>query len=167
MKHLTLFISLSLALFLGAVMGAIFIHIGAKHALILEQRSPYDYLKTIEVITNRINTKSGWKVVAVINQAEEIRQGGGGDIGKMTIIKYCNAHYAKRMLQDDDRKKMAVAMPISIAVYEKSTGETMISVNNGLLSSKIYGGETEQIIEKVSHEVEDILSFSAFKFSRF
>ena len=43
----------------------------------------------------------------------------------------------------------------------------MISVNNGALSSKIYGGETEAIIENVSRDVEEILGFMTFKFSRF
>ncbi|HOI84336.1 MAG TPA: DUF302 domain-containing protein, partial [Campylobacterales bacterium] len=139
----------------------------AKQALILEHKSPFDYNKTVETIINRINAKEGWKVISVIDQAEEIRKGGGADVGKVTIVKYCNAKFAGEMLSEDERKKMAVSMPISIAVYEKSTGECVVSVSNGVLMSKIYGGETEDIIEDVSKDVEEILGFMAFKFSRF
>ncbi len=155
------------SLFIGAVVGAFFIQSFAKQAMIIEHKSPYDYNKTVETIISRINGKDGWKVISVIDQAEEIRKGGGGDVGKVAIIKYCNAKYASQMLSADERKKMAVAMPISIAVYEKSNGECVVSVNNGVMTSKIYGGRTEEIIENVSREVEEILGFMAFKFTRF
>jgi uncharacterized protein (DUF302 family) len=157
----------AVSLFVGAIVGAFFIQTAAKQALILEHKSPFDYNKTVETIVSRINAKEGWKVISVIDQANEIKQGGGVDVGKVAIIKYCNAKYAGRMLNADERKKMAVSMPISIAVYEKTTGECVVSVSNGVLMSKIYGGETEAIIEEVSKEVEEILGFMAFKFTRF
>lgn len=155
------------SLFVGAVVGAFFIQNFSKQALIIEHKSPYDYNKTVETVINRINAKEGWRVISVIDQAEEIRKGGGSDVGKVTIIKYCNAKFAGRMLSADDRKKMAVSMPISIAIYEKSSGECVVSVSNGVLMSKIYGGETEKIIEEVSKDVEEILGFMSFKFTRF
>jgi len=157
----------AVSLFVGAIVGAFFIQSFAKQALILEHKSPYDYNKTVETIVSRINAKDGWKVISVIDQADEIKKGGGADVGKVTIVKYCNAKFAGRMLGSVERKKMAVSMPISIAIYEKSTGECVVSVSNGVLISKIYGGETEAIIENVSREVEEILDFMAFKFTRF
>jgi uncharacterized protein (DUF302 family) len=157
----------AVSLFVGAIVGAFFIQNFAKQAMILEHKSPYDYNKTVETIVSRINAHQGWKVISVIDQADEIRKGGGADVGKVSIIKYCNAKYAGQMLGADERKKMAVSMPISIAVYEKSSGECVVSVSNGVVMSKIYGGETEAIIENVSREVEEILGFMAFKFTRF
>jgi len=167
MNKIFIALTAAVSLFIGAVVGAFFIQTGAKQAMILEYKSPYDYNKTLETIISRINSHNGWRVLSVINQAEEIRKGGGADVGKVTIIKYCNAKYAGQMLSSDDRKKMAVSMPISIAVYEKSTGECLVSVSNGVLMSKIYGGKTEEIIENVSKEVEEILGFMAVKFTRF
>lgn len=167
MNKVLIVLSVAVSLFIGSLAGAFFIQTAAKQALIAEHKSPFDYNKTIETIVSRIGAHQGWKVISVIDQAQEIRDGGGADIGKVTIIKYCNAKYAGQMLSSDERKKMAVSMPISIAVYEKSTGECVVSVNNGVLISKIYGGETEAIIENVSREVEEILGFMAFKFTRF
>jgi uncharacterized protein (DUF302 family) len=138
-----------------------------KNMVILEHKSPYDFNKTVETIIARINAKEGWKVTSVIDQAGAIKDGGGGDVGKIVIIKFCNAKFAAQMLSSDDRKKIAVSMPISIAVYEKSTGECMISVNNGYLTSKLFGGDVEKIIELVSKDVEEILGFMNFKFNRF
>jgi len=167
MNKVLLALIAAVSLFVGAIVGGFLIQTFAKQAMILEHKSPYDYNKTVETIINRINSKEGWKVISVIDQADEIKKGGGSDVGKVAIIKYCNAKYAGRMLSADERKKMAVSMPISIAVYEKSSGECVVSVNNGVLMSKIYGGETEAIIEEVSKEVEEILGFMAFKFTRF
>lgn len=167
MNKLFVSVLVFVAFFLGVVASSFMIGNMGKNMMILEHKSPYDYSKTVETITNRINAKSGWKVISVINQGEEIKNGGGADCGKITIIKYCSSKFAGEMLSYDDRKKMAVAMPISIAVYEKSTGECMVSVNNGYLTSKLYGGEVEKIIELVSYDVEEILSFMSFKFTRF
>jgi len=167
MNKILLALTAAVSLFVGAVVGAFFIQSFAKQAMILEHKSPFDYNKTVETIVSRIGAKDGWKVISVIDQASEIKAGKGSDVGKVAIIKYCNAKYAGRMLSADERKKMAVSMPISIAVYEKSSGECVVSVSNGVLMSKIYGGETEAIIEEVSIEVEEILGFMAFKFSRF
>lgn len=167
MNRVLLLVAVFVSLFAGAIVGAFFIQNFSKQALILEHKSPYDYNKTVETVISRINAKGGWKVISVIDQSEEIKKGGGADVGKVAIIKYCNAKFAGRMLSADDRKKMAVSMPISIAIYEKTTGECVVSVSNGVLMSKIYGGETEAIIEEVSRDVEEILGFMAFKFTRF
>lgn len=167
MNRVFIALTAAVSLFVGAIVGAFFIQSFAKQAMILEHKSPYDYNKTVETIISRINAKEGWKVISIIDQAAEIKAGGGKDVGKVAIIKYCNSKYAGQMLSDDERKKMAVSMPISIAVYEKSSGECIVSVSNGVLMSKIYGGETESIIENVSREVEDILGFMSFKFTRF
>lgn len=163
-KH---FVVALIALLTGVVITGLALQLSAKNALILEIKSPYDYNKTVAVIKERIMTKSGWHLADAIDQQGEILAGGGPNVGPVTIIKYCNAHFAGRMLGTDERKKMAVAMPISIAVYDKSTGETYISLNNGYLTSKLYGGETEEIIEEVSRDVEEILSFAQFKYTRF
>lgn len=167
MNRLFFVVSMVVALFAGAVLSALIVSNMAKNMMILEHKSPYDYNKTVESIVTRINAKSGWKVISVIDQSAEIKNGGGSDVGKVTIVKFCNSAFAGQMLENDERKKIAVAMPISVAIYEKSTGECMVSVNNGYLTSKLYGGETEKIIEKVSLDVEEIMSFMNFKFSRF
>ncbi|NWF66997.1 MAG: DUF302 domain-containing protein [Campylobacterales bacterium] len=167
MQNIKIVVFSAISLFLGAVLTAIFIQFSAKNMLLLEVKSPYEFEKSVEVVENRIKNKPNWKIVSTIDQNEEIVKGGEKGIGKVKIIKYCNAKFAKQMLSSDDRLKMAVSMPISLAIYEKSNGEVYISMSNGYLMSKLYGGEIEKIIEEVSLDVEDILSFMNFKFSRF
>jgi uncharacterized protein (DUF302 family) len=135
--------------------------------MIKEMKSPYDYEKTIETIVNRVNAMDEWHVVTVYDMNQEVTQHGGDPIGKYSIIKYCSGKYASEMLAADDRKPIGAMMPKAFAVYEKSDGQVYLATSNGAVMGKLFGGETEILIEKVSLEVEDMLRFMNFKFSIF
>ena len=140
----------------------------AENMLFKQIKSPYSFEKTVNILTNRISHQPGWHVVTVINQEEEIKKYGGVDVGKVAIIKFCNAKYAGEMLSDDDTKFMAVKMPLSIAVYENSKGEVFISLMNGYLLTRMLSGTKEaKIMEKVVKDIENILAFVHFRYSLF
>lgn len=151
----------------GVIITAVAINLSTGNMMVKEIKSPYDFEKTVNILTERINSQTGWHVVAVIDQNEAIVTSGGKAIGNFKIIQYCNGKYSSQMLSDDSRKKLGTSMPKSFAVYEKSNGQVYISTANGMIMGKLYGGETEEIIEKVSLEVENILRFVNFKFSIF
>jgi uncharacterized protein (DUF302 family) len=164
---LSLISGIILGLILGIFITGIFLSISVDNMMVKEIDSPYDFDKTVDVLSKRINTKSPWHVTEIIDQNEEIVNGGGQAIGKMKIIKYCHGPYSSKMLIADERKMMGNMMPKSFAVYEKSDGRVYISTMNGAVMGKIFGGEIEKIIEDVGLEVEDILRFVNFRFSIF
>ncbi|MFC2090452.1 DUF302 domain-containing protein [Bacteroidota bacterium] len=127
--------------------------------LIKELQSPHDFEKTVEILINRINNKEGWKVTALIDQNKAIQDNGGAAVGKFKIIKYCNGKHASQMLLSDDRKFMGTMMPKSFAVYEKADGKSYISMINGTEMGKLFGGEVEKIINEVSVDVREMISF--------
>lgn len=151
----------------GIIFSGIVISISSGEMMIKELKSPYDFDKTVLVMVEQINGKDGWHVTEVIDQNKESIENGGTPIGNFKIIKYCSGHYSSLMLKDDDRKKMGNMMPKTFAVYEKSTGEVFVSTMNGAIMGKIFGGETENIIEKVSLEVEDMMRFINLKYTLF
>lgn len=151
----------------GIIFSGIVISISSGEMMIKELKSPYDFDKTVDVMVNNINNKQGWHVTEVIDQNKESIENGGTPIGNFKIIKYCSGYYSSLMLKEDDRKKMGNMMPKAFAVYEKSTGEVYISTMNGAIMGKLFGGETETIIEKVSLEVEDMMRFINLKFTLF
>lgn len=156
-------VSIIFGALLGVILTGITINFSAGQMMIKEMKSPYDYEKTIETIAARINAKPGWHVVAIIDQNKEVQIHGSKPIGKFSIIQYCNAKYSSEMLTADNRKFFGAMLPKNIAVYEKSDGRVYVSTSNGALMGKLFGGETEAIIEKVSLEVEDMLRFMNFK----
>ncbi len=151
----------------GIIFTAISINLSAGKMMIKEMKSPYDYEKTIETLANRINSMPEWHVVTIYDMNKEVVENGGTPIGKYSIIKYCSGKYASQMLIADDRKPMGAMMPKAFAVYEKSDGQVYVSTSNGAVMGKLFGGETETLIETVSLEVEDMLRFMNFKFTLF
>jgi len=159
-------------LIIGAV-AAMFIipflfKISAQNMLFKQVVSPYSYEKTLNLLTKSISDEPGWHIVSVINQQEEIKKYGGPDVGKVAIIKFCNAKYAGKMLSDDDTKFMAVKMPLSIAVYEDSKGIVKISLMNGYLLTRMLSGTKEaKTMEKVVRDIQHMLRFVHFRYSLF
>ena len=151
----------------GIIFTGITINLSAGKMLIKEMKSPYNFEKTVETIVTRVNNQPGWHVVAVIDQNKEVQAHGGKAIGKYNIIQYCNGKYSSEMLAADDRKIIGAMLPKNLAVYEKSDGQVYVATSNGAVMGKIFGGETETLIEKVSLEVEEMLRFMNFKDSLF
>lgn len=167
MKKVLVITSIILGFVLGIIFTGIVISISSSEMMVKEFKSPYDFDKTVEVMTERINSKKGWHVSSIIDQNKETIENGGFAIGKFKIIKYCNGAYSARMLKADNQKKIGNMMPKSFAVYEKSDGQVFISTMNGAIMGKIFGGEIETIIEEVSLEVEDMMRFINLKYTLF
>ena len=151
----------------GIVFTAVTISVSSGEMLVKEFKSPYDFDKTVTVMSERINAKDGWHVTDVIDQNKEVQAHGGYAIGNFKIIKYCHGGYAAEMLELDDRKKTGTMMPKSFAVYEKSDGQVFVSTMNGAVMGKLFGGEIERIIEESSLEVEDMMRFINLKYTLF
>ncbi len=154
-------------LLVGVIFTAISINLSAGKMMIREMKSPYDYEKTVETIVTRVNAMPEWHIVTVYDMNKEVLANGGEPIGKFSIINYCSGEFASDMLSADDRKKMGAMMPKGFAVYEKSDGQVYVATSNGAVMGKLFGGETEVRIEKVSLEVENMLRFLNFKSSIF
>ncbi len=158
-------------LFFGFIAGIVFsgvvLSVSSGEMLAKEFKSPYDFDKTVAVMTERINGKDGWHVTNVIDQNKAVSENGGFPIGKFKIIKYCHGGYSAEMLKTDDRKKIGAMMPKSFAVYEKSDGQVFVATMNGAVVGKLFGGEIEKIIEESSLDIESIMRFVNLKYTLF
>ena len=166
-SKLLISVSLFFGIILGVIFSGVFLNISVGEMLVKEIKSPYEFDKTVSVLTSRINNKEGWHVTDVIDQNAEVLSHNAEAIGNYKIIKYCHGEYSSEMLIDDSRKKIGNMMPKTFAVYEKSDGQVFLSTMNGAVMGKLFGGEVERIIEEVSLEIEDILRFVNFKFTLF
>lgn len=150
---------LAIGIVTGVLVTGLALGLSGERMMMKEIRSPFNLEKTVTVLTNRINSKSGWHVVAVYNQQAEVAKHGGSDIGPMKIIEYCSGNYASQMLATDDRKKISTILPKSFSVYEKSDGSVYIATMNGAIIGKLFKGEAGRIVERVSFDVENMLGF--------
>jgi uncharacterized protein (DUF302 family) len=129
-----------IALLSGCNLGEMMIH---------ENESPYDFDKTVEVIT--ANAKAhGWIVPKVYDFQKSLLKYKQPDPGKVKALKICHPEYASQLLSQDDSKFVAAMMPCSIAVYEKSDGKVYVSSMNMGLMSKMFGGVVGDTLAKVA-----------------
>lgn len=165
-------LDLWIGLILGVVLSLFIVGIVFKTAaptmLFKEIKSSYDFDKTVNLIVKRINNQEGWHVTEVIDQQKEIIQNGAEDIGKVKIIKFCNAKYSAQMLSHNSSKYMSVKMPLTLSIYENSNGEVVIGLMNGYIMARLFSGTVEgDIMEKVVKDIEDIMGFLHFRFTIF
>lgn len=90
----------------GIILSGVVISISSGEMMVKEILSPYDFDKTVSVMSERINAKQGWHVTGVIDQNQEVTTIGGYPIGNYKIIKYCSGSYSSDMLIADERKKI-------------------------------------------------------------
>lgn len=164
---LIVIVSVIIGIIIGVLFSGIALSLSAGNMILKEIKSPYDFEKTVALLNERINSQPGWHVVKIIDQNEAVTQHGGKPIGKFNIVQYCNGKSSSQMLRSDDRKKIGAMMPKAFAVYEKSDGQVYLATSNGMVMGKLFGGETEELIEDVSVDVEQILRFMNFKFTIF
>lgn len=160
-------VSVFLAFIAGLIFAGIIFSVSSGNMMVKEFKSPYDFNKTVNLMVERINNTEGWHVTGIVDQNKEVIENGGFPIGNYKLIKYCSGKYSAQMLQADDRKKIGNMMPKTFAVYEKSDGQVFVSTMNGGIMGKIFGGETEKIIEEVSLEVESMMRFINLKYTLF
>jgi uncharacterized protein (DUF302 family) len=165
-----------LGILIGIILGAVLslfvtgiaFKVAAPTMFFKEITSTYDFDKTVEVITSRINKQEGWHVTGIIDQQKEVLENGGSDVGKVKIIKFCNGKLSGEMLSKDESKYMAAKMPLSIAVYENEDGRVVIGLMNGYVMARLFSGTREALVmEKVVKDMEEILGFLHFRYSMF
>ncbi len=167
-SKLSVLVGVALGLVLSLFVTGIAFKVAAPTMFFKEIKSAYDFDKTVELISTRINAKDGWHVTTIIDQQKEVLDNGGQDVGKVKIIKFCNGKLSGEMLMADESKFMATKMPLSISVYEKSDGRVVIGLMNGYIMARLFSGTREgEIMEKVVRDMESILSFTHFRFTIF
>lgn len=164
----TILIGVILGFVLSLFVVGIAFKIAAPTMFFKEVKSSYDFDKTVSLIESRINRQDGWHVTTIIDQQKEVLENGGADVGKVKIIKFCNGELSGKMLLADESKFMAVKMPLSISVYEKSSGEVVIGLMNGYMMARLFSGTREgKVMEQVIKDMEEILGFLHFRYTIF
>jgi uncharacterized protein (DUF302 family) len=72
----------------------------------------------------------------------------------------CRITYATGLLMADDTKYVAVMMPCSVAIYEKSDGNTYVASMNIGMMDKVFGGAVDHTMSKVAADDKKILGFA-------
>lgn len=123
--------------------------------MIVESISKYDFNSTVEKITGLIQA-AGWKMPAAHDLQNTIRN-FGKEILPIKVIETCHPKHSSRLLELDNERIVSTFMPCRISVYEKSDGNTYISMLNGALLAKSFGGIIEEVMTAANLEMEEMI----------
>ncbi len=166
-KALGMMVVGALAFVVGLVVAAFVAKGALPAAMFKELRSPLGHAETVRLTRERIEKQPGWRISAELDQRQAILDGGGPDVGPYVILKFCKGTLAGTMLAADERRFFGVMMPISVAIYTKGDGQTYVSLVNGAMLSRFFGGTFHDVINDVRNDVEEIFRFLHLRFSVF
>lgn len=127
----------------------------AKNSMIIEEVSKFDFPATIDKLTLLIQ-EAGWKMPAAHDLQNTIRN-YGKEILPIKVLETCHPKHSSRLLALDDERIVSTFMPCRISVYEKSDGNTYISMLDGALLSKSFGGIIEEVMTEANKEMSQII----------
>ncbi|NLO71653.1 MAG: DUF302 domain-containing protein [Porphyromonadaceae bacterium] len=122
--------------------------------MFIEVQSKFDFEQTVEKLTETIE-KANWKVQMTHNLQQSL-QNHGYDVLPVKVIELCNPHHSSKILNRDAERIYSNLMPCRISVYDKSDGETYISLMNAGMMAKQIGGIVEEVM---SGAFEDSMGF--------
>lgn len=149
-------------LLVGIVLGALLLGIPLLKALpklmLKERKSPHGHDKTVQLIEEAV-AAGGWNVSAAMDLQKSLAK-HDRQVARVTVLKICAPGHAEKILKDDDAMFVSVLMPCSIAVYDKTDGQTYVSTMNSGLMGRMFGGTVAEVMSgPVAKETQ---AFTAF-----
>lgn len=129
-----------------------------RAVVITEQRSPYDFATTLQIITTSAVDR-GWNVSPVAGLPAALAQAEGLKNGRVEVLEMCHPQYGAEILKYGKPHCLAM-MPCSLAVYERDGQVYVASLNRGLIG-RFFRRETASVIRKVRADEREILHMVA------
>ncbi len=123
--------------------------------LIIEQLSPYDFDKTVELLSEKAIQKD-WKIPALHDLQQSLAK-SGKTVKPVKVIEICKPEYSGQMLEKNDERIVSVMMPCRISVYLKDDGKTYVSLINGSALSSEMLESVKKVMTEAADEVFEIV----------
>ncbi len=145
-------VSFAAGILLTAVVG----FFSAPSLMMLEDESPYDFDRTVEMFQQRVSD-GGWSVLET-HDMQAILAGHGHEVEAVKIFELCSSQYSAQILRLDDERIVAPLMPCRVAIYRKSNGNTYIARMNSQLMARPFGGVIASVMDAAAVETEEIIA---------
>jgi uncharacterized protein (DUF302 family) len=117
---------------------------------IIEQTSPYNMDKTVEMITEKAK-ELNWSVPFVHDLQQSLAK-SGKEVKPVKVIEICKPEYSGKMLELNDERIISVMMPCRISVYMKNDGITYVAIINVALLMDKMPGSIAHVMKAASDE---------------
>ena len=119
-------------------------------------RSKLTYDETISALSENLNKKQDWKVLAVNDYKKSTEAFVSLEqTGSMNI---CNPRHASKILTDEKNRGVTAFMPLGIGVYEDKKGQVFVSKLNIRLLGKMFGGTISEVMGTAGKELSEVIN---------
>jgi len=94
--------------------------------MIIEKVSPWDFEKTVEMLTAEAE-KRNWMIPAIHDLQASLAK-AGKSVRQVKVVEVCKPEYSGKMLEKNDERIISVMMPCRISVYLKEDNKTYIAM---------------------------------------
>ena len=123
--------------------------------MIIEKVSPWDFDKTVELLTNAATDKN-WNIPATHDLQQSLAKAGKA-VNPVKVIEVCKPEYSGKMLEKNDERIVSVMMPCRISVYLKEDGKTYIALINGAALIAGMPEKVRQVMLMAADEVNEMV----------
>lgn len=122
--------------------------------LILTYETELPYNEAILLFEKNAKTLPGWSVSREYCKMP----------GSITVFKLCHKAYAEKLLNSDNRRKLAAILPCSFAIYPTEDGKTrLVRINAPLVEMAVDSQNTGTFQNRIMPEQDALLKMCGFK----
>jgi uncharacterized protein (DUF302 family) len=126
-----------------------------KNQLIIEKVSPWDFEKTVEVLTIAAGNRN-WMIPAIHDLQQSLAK-TGKDVRPVKVLEICKPEYSGKMLERNDERIVSVMMPCRISIYLKEDGKTYIALLNGANLAAGLPESVRDVMVAASDEINELV----------
>ena len=117
-----------------------------------EDQSKYEFYKTVEEVKLSLEN-NGWKVTEKADMKEHYAK-FGFETREIVTFEICKPEGAVKILNEDKYTRMVPFMPMRVAVYKKSDGNTYISRLRLNMMRKMNPGIVKKVMKEGAVDLE-------------
>ena len=123
--------------------------------MIIEKVSPWDFEKTVELLTIAA-VKKNWNIPATHDLQQSLAK-AGKTVNPVKVLEVCKPEYSGQMLEKNDERIVSVMMPCRISIYLKEDGKTYVAMINGATLIAGMPDAVREIMTAAADEVNEIV----------
>ncbi len=127
-----------------------------RSTMLKVSKSQLAFEETVERVTENARN-IGWNVPSVLDLQKHYTEHGFGDMGRATVIYFCNPKGGYDISRSDEFKPMFVMMPTGVCVYETSGGDVQVARMNLGFMSVMFGGIVKKTLKEGGLKIERAL----------
>jgi uncharacterized protein (DUF302 family) len=123
--------------------------------MIIEKVSPWDFEKTVELLTGAA-LKKKWNIPATHDLQQSLAN-SGKTVNSVKVLEICKPVYSGKMLEKNDERIASVLMPCRISVYLKEDSKTYVAMINMAALAVGLPLKVREVMTIASDEVNEIV----------